>query len=141
MKAALVVDASVNSVTLPAYLKPHMKWRKRAGTTKPEPYLPKGTVFDGPQALFLCQTGQAAAIDAECVEAIGLTPEQAAIEQRKYLAAAAGIKGKNDEELFMAEVIDGYLPGTTDGKPIYKPGKNWKAYSEALAETTEPDEE
>lgn len=140
MKSTLVVDCEVNAVTLPEYLRPTMKWKRRSKDAKPEAYLPAGTMFDGPQALFLCRTGQAAAADQECVEALGMTPAEAAVAQRKHLAAAAGIKGQNDHELFMAGVIDGYGPGTTDTKPVYKPGKNWAAYAEALGETKEGDD-
>lgn len=131
----------MNGATLPEYLKPSMKM-KFIGKT-PTPYLPVGTVFEGPQALFLCQTGQAAAMDQECADALGLTPEQAKVEQRRYAAAAAGIKGNNDLDLFMAEVIDGYdtkNPKHSDKTPVYKPGKYWAAYAEATAKEPDSDE-
>lgn len=134
MKSALVVDCDVNSATLPDHLRPAMAW-KFVGKTL-TPYLPVGTVFDGPQALFLCQTGQAAAADEECAQALGLTPEQARVEQRRYLSALAGIKGKNDFDLFMAEVIDGYdtsNPKHSDQTPVYKKGKFYAAYAKALS--------
>lgn len=150
MKSALVIDCDVNAATLPEYLRPSLKWRKEGNRTTA--YLPAGTMFDErspvvagvPQALFLCQTGQAAAVDDECAQALGMTPDEARREQRRYAAAAAGIKGKNDHELFMAEVIDGYEtadPNHTDSTPVYKPGKHWAAYAEAQKQKdADPDE-
>ncbi len=52
--------------------------------------------------------------------------------QREYLSAMAGIRGKKDQDLFMAGVIDGYDKGTTDEKTVYKPGPKWDAYQAAL---------
>jgi hypothetical protein len=99
--------------------------------------IPRGTVVEGEEALLRVRTGQAKPIDEECAKACGLTAGELARCQREYMSAMAGIRGKKDQELFMAGVIDGYEPGTTDEKPIYKPGKLWDKYQAALAKKAE----
>jgi hypothetical protein len=99
--------------------------------------IPKGTVVEGEEALLRVSTGQAEPVDEECSKACGMTPAQLVVAQRNYMSAMAGIRGKKDHELFMAGVIDGYEPGSTDDKPIYKPGKLWDKYQAALKAKTE----
>lgn len=112
------------------------------------PYLPVGTIFDGPevislehpgsekevisQAAFLVRTGQAAPGDDECAKAAGLSDEEIIRKQRLYRSAIAGIRGKEDLELFMADVILGY-----DKKMDYIPGPNWESYQAALKKEDE----
>ncbi len=96
--------------------------------------VPKGAVVEGDEALLRVKTGQAAPIDEECAKACGMSTAELSARKREYLAASAGIKGKKDMELFMAGVIDGYLPGTTDEKPVYKPGENWAVFEAAKQE-------
>jgi hypothetical protein len=140
MKSALVLDQFADVSTMPE------EYREKAEIVfvngKQDWIYPKGTEFEGEHALDLVMRGQAAPIDEECAKACGMSPAELRRCQRQYLAASAGIKGKNDLALFMGEVIDGYLPGTTDAKPIYKPGKYWDKYQKATAEKakTEGDE-
>jgi hypothetical protein len=94
--------------------------------------IPKGTVVDGDEALLRVRTGQAKPIDEECAAACGMTAGELSRCQREYMSAMAGIRGKKDQELFMAGVIEGYEPGTTDEKTIYKRGPLWDKYQAAL---------
>lgn len=103
--------------------------------------IPKGTVVEGDEALLRVSTGQASPIDEECAAACGMTTAQLKGAQRAYLAASSGIRGKKDHELFMAEVIDGYAPDSTDDKPVYVPGKNHQKWLDAKAAIAASDKE
>ena len=94
--------------------------------------IPKGTVIEGEDALFRVKTGQCEPFDEECAVAVGMSPADIEARQRAYLAASVGIKGARDLELFMAGAIEGYAPGTTDGKPLYIHGPNWSACQKAI---------
>lgn len=127
MKSALLLDQGVNVANIPDAWRDKVKPVFRDGAIV-DWVIPKGFVFDGDEALLRVRTGQAHPIDDECAKACGMTPAQLSANQRQYLAAEAGIKGKKDFELFMAGVIDGYEAGTTDENPIYKPGPNKAAF-------------
>jgi len=90
-------------------------------------YFPKGTVFTGDVALFLCRTGQASPSDDEAMSALGLTKEQRDALQIDYEMTAKGIHDKDARELYRAGVILGYK----DGEEI--PGPNWAKYHAAKA--------
>ncbi len=132
MKAAFLNDATCNIVNAPEVYRNAAKPVVSADGKTTEWVIPRGTVVEGEEALLRVSTGQAEPIDEECSKACGMTPAQLAISQRNYLSAMAGIRGKKDHELFVAGVIDGYEPGTTDQNPIYKPGKLWDKYQAAL---------
>lgn len=88
---------------------------------------PRGTVFTGEQALFLCRTGQATPSDAEAMQALGLTEAEIAELKISYEMTAKGIHDKDARELYRAGVILGYK----DGEDI--PGPNWAKYHAAKA--------
>ena len=135
MQAAYLLDQTVNTANAPDF------YRKVAvpvfdGENIKEWIIPRGTVVDGEEALLRVSTGQAMPIDDECAKACGMTDGQLERNQRLYLAAEAGIRGKKDQELFMAGVIDGYGPGSTDSKPVYEPGENWDKWEAAKKAAT-----
>lgn len=133
MKAAYLLDQACNIENAPDYYRnAAVPVLDSAGDLK-EWIIPKGTVIDDPvEALLRVSTGQAAPIDDECAQACGLTEAELKRNQRLYLSAMAGIRGKQDLDLYMAGVIDGYDKGTTDEKTVYKPGPKWDAYQAAL---------
>lgn len=140
MKAAFLNDATCNIENAPDFYREVAVARfanGSDGTPLLEWVIPKGTVVEGEEALRVVETGQAEPVDEECAKACGMTAGQLKRCQRNYLSAMAGIRGKGDHELFMAGVIDGYEPGTTDEKPIYKPGPKWDVYQAALAKKAE----
>lgn len=132
MKSAYLLDQTCNIANAPDYYREVAKPVISADGKTTEWVIPKGTVVEGDEALLRVSTGQAEPVDEECSNACGMTPAQLVVAQRNYQSAMAGIRGKGDHELFMAGVIDGYEPGTTDEKPIYKPGKLWDKYQAAL---------
>jgi hypothetical protein len=143
VKAAFLNDATCNienapdfyrdvaqPVFSPGFVGKAMEW-----------VLPKGTIISDPaEAVLRCQTGQAAPYDEECAAACGMTPAELIRTQRLCLSAMAGIRGKEDQDLYMAGVIDGYAPGTTDEKTVYKPGPLWDKYQAALEAKKAEDE-
>ena len=69
-------------------------WMETIGRDgKPEkvPYFPAGSIFEGPQAVLLCKTGQATPADDECMDALGLTPEQCKTLAVEYEMNSLGI--------------------------------------------------
>lgn len=139
MKSALVLDQGANPKNAPEYLRPSLKPVFKGGKLVDWIY-PKGTVFEGQQAVNLVITGQAAPIDEECAAACGMSTEELRIRQRERLAAEAGIMSDNEMQLFMAEVIDGVdrkNPKHTDQTPVYKPGRLWAAYAEEMEKQKE----
>lgn len=90
---------------------------------------PAGTIFEGPQALFMCRTGQCEPIDDECMEALNIPEARRKAMQLDYKMSSLGINDKGDRELYRAGVIEGY-----DSNLKYIPGKNWDAYQKAKAE-------
>jgi hypothetical protein len=90
---------------------------------------PEGTIFEGPQALFMCKTGQCEPMDDECMEALDIPDARRHAIQLNYKMSSLGINDKGDRELYRAGVIEGY-----DGDLKYIPGKNWDAYMKAKAE-------
>lgn len=144
MKAVYVVEASINMENAPDYYRNVAQPVFSPGFVGKavEWVLPKGTIVEDPgEAVFRCQTGQAAPYDEECATACGMTPPQLIRAQRLCLSALAGIRDERDQALFMAGVIDGYEDGTTDEKPIYKPGKNWDKYQAALKSKQEAEDQ
>ena len=131
MQAIYLLDQSVNILTAPA------AWRDKCKPVLDEAgdvvdwIIPKGTIVEGAEALLRVSTGQCTPFDEECVAAVGATQQQLEATQRQYLAASVGIKGKKDMELFMAGVIEGYGPKTTDENPVYLPGANYDAWQAA----------
>jgi hypothetical protein len=142
VKAAYLDDATCNIKNAPeVYRDAAQPVFSAGGREIVEWVIPAGTVVEGDEALLRVGTGQAAPIDDECAAACGMTSAQLDIAQRAYRAAMAGIRGKKDHELFMAGVIDGYAPGSTDEKPIYQPGKNYQKWLDAKAAVASKDEE
>lgn len=131
MQAAYLLDQTCNIAVAPDVYREAAKM-VISPTGQVEWVIPQGTVVEGEEALLRVRTGQAKPIDEECAKACGMTDSELVACQREYKSAVAGIRGKKDQELFMAGVIDGYEPGTTDEKPIYKPGKLWDKYQAAL---------
>ncbi len=132
-EAVYLLDQSVNITTAPDAWRDKCKPVFRDGKIA-DWIIPKGTKITGDEAILRVSTGQCAPANEACAKACGQSTSQLRFSQRLCLSAEAGIKGKNDFDLFMADVIDGYGPGTTDEKPVYKPGKNWDAYNAALNE-------
>jgi hypothetical protein len=130
VKAAYALDQSVNITTAPASWKDQCKPVMRDGKIV-DWIIPAGAVVEGEEALLRVATGQAYPVDEECAKACGISPSELAVKQRQYLAATRGIRGKDDLELFMAEVIEGYDKGTTETNTVYKPGKNWSKWQQA----------
>ena len=87
-----------------------------------------GTIFEGPIALQLCRTGQAAPADDECAIALGKTEQELAVLRVEYEMNNLGINSKGDRDLYRAGVIVGYNADLT-----YKPGPKWDEYHAAKA--------
>jgi len=141
MKAAYLLEQSINPKNAPDFYLDAIQPVIGADGQVKDWVIPKGTVVEGAEALLRVRTGQAEPIDEECAAACGMTSAQLGATQRAYLAAMAGIRGKKDLDLFMAGVIDGYGPGTTDDAPVYKPGKNWQKWLDAKAAAASKDED
>lgn len=133
MKAAYALDQGVNIVNVPPAWRDQCQPVMRGGKVV-DWIIPAGAVVEGDEALLRVSTGQAYPIDEECAEACGMSSTELAVKRRQYLAATRGIRGKDDLELFMAEVIEGYAEGTTEEKTVYKPGKNWAKWQAAKEE-------
>lgn len=131
MKAVLNLDQHADLDTLPPEYQDKIEFIPTPGSQEPTAIFPKGTIFEGEHALQLCRTGQASPADDECAKAVGMTPLQIAMNNRKYAAAVAGIKGKRDLAMFMSGAIEGYGPGTTDENPVYIHGPNWDKWQAA----------
>ena len=126
MRSTLNLDCDCNPEKAPEYLKASIRWRDVRGVMVP--YYPKGTAFEGEQAVFLCQTGQASPADEETAKAVNMPPEVAKAVALKYEMADKGIL-PDHHDLYAAGVMVGY---NDDG--TMKPGPNWAAYQEALDE-------
>ncbi len=129
MKSRLLLDQFCNPLNAPAYLTASIVPVFDRGQIAYK--YPTGTIFEGEQAVFMCKTGQCVPIDDECATAAGMTPAQAARAQVVCRMANLGINSKEDQELYMAGVIEGY-----DDKLNYIPGKNWEAYQAAKKEAS-----
>jgi hypothetical protein len=133
MKSSLNLDQWADTSTMTPEQRKLMRWKpvmSPSGEQVPAAYYPRGTVFEGPQALLLCQTGQATPADKECMQALGKTPEECKQLAVEYEMNSLGVFDKKDRDLYRAGVIAGY---NEDGTA--KHGPNWEAYHEALAET------
>lgn len=138
MRSVLVVDQWADISCIPPEYQSLVRPKLVNGRT--EWIYPKGTAFTGLHAVQLVKTGQANPDDEECAKAANMTEQQLSVKQRENLAAIAGIKGKEDHELFMAGVIEGYDAGTTDDSPIYIHGPNWELYQSVLKTVEESEE-
>lgn len=130
MKAKLVLDQGCNPETAPEYLREQIKFRTAAGGNQVA-YYPKGTEFDGVQAVALCKTGQAAPSDKECADALGLSDAELERLQKNYEMESKGIISKEDKALFLAGVIAGFKDGE------YVPGPRWAEYQDELSQDEE----
>tara|TARA_R110000823_G_scaffold34844_2_gene96763 strand:- start:523 stop:951 length:429 start_codon:yes stop_codon:yes gene_type:complete len=137
MQAKLLLDQWANAKGIAEDLRLQLKFKPgkdRNGEPVAIPYFPAGTIFTGPQALFICRTGQAEPADDECANSLGMSPEKQKALQTEYMMDSMGIR-EDDRELFRAGVITGYDKA---GKTIeYKRGPNWDAYQAAKAEAEE----
>lgn len=134
MKAVYLLDQSVNIHSAPDAWRSQCKPVVDKSGNVTDWIIPKGAVIEGNEALLRVQTGQCAPFDDECADAVGMNKQELASVQRKYLAASRGINDEKDLALFMAGVIEGYEPGTTDEAPIYKPGPNYANWVKAKEE-------
>lgn len=125
MKAKLVSNHFADMSTMTDEQRTKVRFAKM-DQGKPVAIYPKGTEFEGEQALALCRNGQATPSDQECIDALGMTPEQLTDLQINYQMDALGINKKEDRDLFRAGVIAGYGKGGA-----YLPGPNWAAYQDA----------
>lgn len=133
MQASLNLDQWADTSSISPNLSKSLKWkfvRDKQGNPRQDPYFPAGTIFEGPQAVQLCRTGQATPADDECMEALGLSEFECQKLAVEYEMNTLGVWDKKDRELFKAGVIAGY---NEDGTA--KPGPNWDSYQEALAES------
>lgn len=137
MKSALNLDQWANPKSAPEYLLKQMKFKplrnRRTGKIAPAPYYPKGTVYEGEEAVLRCKTGQAHPIDDECKEALGWSDAQVKAKGIEYEMDAKGIHDEGDRELYRSGVILGYRR-IGDGKLTYEPGPNWDAYQACKVE-------
>ena len=127
MKSRLLLDQFADTSTITEDLAAKVQFKPVKDGGKPVAYFPAGTIFEGPQALQLCYTGQAKPADDECVKAFGLSQAEQDSLAMSYLMDTLGITDQGDRELFRARVIAGINP---DGTYIH--GDNWDAYNEAL---------
>lgn len=126
MKAKLVLDQGCNPATAPEYLRNQIKFRMAGGGNRVA-YYPKGTEFEGEQAVALCRTGQAEPTDGECAKAVGKSPEELQRIQQNYEMESKGIVSDEDKELYLAGVIVGFKDGE------YVPGPRWDEYQAEVA--------
>lgn len=135
MKSRLVLDQWCNAANLPEYLRESVQPVAQFGRV--DWRLPAGTIFEGPQALFMCRTGQCEPIDDECMQALGMDADNRAAIQLNYRMSDLGINSKEDRELYRAGVILGYDPKTLQ----YIPGPKWAEYQAAKLKLAEQREE
>ena len=132
MKARLVLDQGADPSKATAEQREKIRFvPSKDKRKKVVPIYPKGTIFEGEQAIFLCKTGQAAPADEECRLAVGMTEAESERQQEEYLMDSLGINDRDDRELFKAGVIKGYRGANHE----YIPGPNWESYQQALAES------
>lgn len=139
MKAAFLLDQWADLSTASAQMAAGVQWKREPGRSDLSAYYPKGMIVDGDAAVLLCRTGQAAPVDDECVQALGMDASQLDEAQLKYRMAVLGIHTKNDQDLYRAGVIVGYKSGP-DGEPVYDPGPHWEAYQQALKKAEDEEE-
>jgi len=135
MRAALNLDQYCDTSKLTPELAVLVSWipgKSRDGQAVQIAVYRKGTVFSGPMALQLCRTGQASPADAECAEAVGMTPQELEVLRIDYEMNAKGINDKGDRELYRAGVILGYNADLS-----YQPGPNWDKYNAAKQQLQE----
>ena len=125
MKAKLLTTHFADMSTMTEEQRTKVRFAKQEDGKRVAIY-PKGTEFEGDQALALCRNGQAAPYDQECTDALGMTADQLAALQINYQMDALGINKPEDRDLFRAGVIAGYSKGGA-----YIPGPNWSAYQDA----------
>lgn len=131
MKARLHLQQFCDISKVTPELQPLVEWvpgKNSSGQPVSVPVYPAGTVFEGPIALQLCRTGQAAPADDECAAALNLTQQELAVLRVEYEMNNLGINSKGDRDLYRAGVIVGYNADLT-----YKPGPKWDEYHAAKA--------
>lgn len=129
MKARLHLQQFCDISKVTPELQPLVEWvpgKNSSGQSVSVPVYPAGTVFEGPIALQLCRTGQAAPADDECAAALNLTQQEIDVLRVEYEMNALGINSKGDRDLYRAGVILGYNADLT-----YKPGPKWDEYQKA----------
>lgn len=133
MKSVLLNDEGADITTATDSQK---KMIKNIGTDKtPKHVYPKGTVFEGPQAIFLVKTGQAEPLDDECRKACGLDDAQRAVQQENYLMDLMGINKPEHRDMFRAGIILGF-----DSELNFIPGPNWDKFQEEKQKLAQEDE-
>lgn len=125
MKAKLVLDQGCNPANAPEYLQESIKFRMAGGGNRVA-YYPKGTEFEGEQAIALCRNGQAEPSDEECSKALGLPADELRKIQKNYEMESKGITSAEDKELYLAGVILAFEGGE------YVPGPRWDEYQAEL---------
>lgn len=137
MKARLNLDQFADMTTMTPEQRKLMKWspKKVRDRTVPEAYFPKGTIFEGDQALALCKTGQASPADEECATALGWPEDRIKAQQVEYEMNALGLDDDDDRTLYRAGVIKGVGPNKE-----YIHGENWDAYHAGLKQAEETEE-
>jgi hypothetical protein len=129
MKARLHLQQFCDVSQVTPELQPLVTWipgRTTAGESVSVAVYAAGTIFEGPIALQLCKTGQAAPADDECAAALGKTPREIDVLRVEYEMNNLGINSKGDRDLYRAGVIVGY---NADGS--HKPGPKWDEYHQA----------
>lgn len=121
MKSKLINDEGADITT--ATEEQRSKIKKTGSDQHPQYIYPAGTIFEGPQAVFLVKTGQAEPVDDECRAACGMDDASRAAQQENYFMDLLGIRKPEDRDLFRAKIILGY---DNDGK--YIPGPNWETF-------------
>lgn len=134
MRARLLLDQFADESQLTEAQRALVTWKHCPRHRQPVAIFPKGAEFDGPQALALCRTGQAAPSDDECAKALGMTAEQMEQRQIEYRMDNLGINNPEDRKLYRAGVILGY-----DENLRYIRGPKWHEYQKAKQQVEEDD--
>jgi hypothetical protein len=129
MRARLHLQQFCDVSKVTPELQPLITWipgRNAAGQSVSVAVYAAGTIFEGPIALQLCRTGQAAPADDECAAALNMTQHEIDVLKIEYEMNALGINNQGDRDLYRAGVILGYNKDQT-----YKPGPKWDEYHQA----------
>jgi len=135
VKSILLNDEGCDPTSATPAQQKLLRWVTLPNRKKPVCIYPKGTIFEGEQAVFLVQTGQASPVDDECREACGMTKEQMETAQVGYVMDSLGINDPEHRDLYAGGVFTGW---DANGKMI--PGPNWDAYQAAKKKLEEEDE-
>lgn len=135
VKSILLNDEGCDPTSATPAQQKLFRWVVLPGRKAPVCIYPKGTIFEGEQAVFLVQTGQASPVDDECREACGMSKEQMEAAQIGNVMNLLGINDEKHRELYAGGVFTGW---DANGKMI--PGPNWDSYKAALKELELEDE-